>query len=381
MVNEKDKWIDLSGLPKRKYGKREVIDWELVSNHKVSFSLKDVQGELSVSYSHENDKGKTIVNITYNNQTHSIQASNLVTLKFYKVLKQYGQHGVYNTGDIVNDFLIVDLIKIEVAKQYYHGYILKCLLTGEYIEATHKELKGNLGRTYLVRNWLYAEKHLLQYLKNPEDAKNYTKRSNKQIDCVCPHCSREKKMTVNKLYDRGLTCRYCSTSTSYPEKLMASLLELNDIEFESEKQFSELKGYRYDFYLLESNTIIEMHGIQHYEEASGFYKGHLAKTQKSDLIKKQFCESQNITYIEIDSRVSNMKFILKNVNNSSLEKLLSNQNIVELSRLIEEKSNYKNIEEMISDRENGLSYAEIGKKYGYQPQLANIIIKRNSVIA
>src|SRR5699024_1788166 len=225
-------------------------------------------------------------------------------------------------------------------------------------------------------NWLYSEIHLHKYLKNPEEAKSFRKYSSKKINCVCPNCNKEKKMMISNLVLRGFSCQHCKTGLSFPEKLLVSLLELNDIEFEKEKRYEELGNYRYDFYLPEHNLIVETHGEQHYRQSTGSF-GNLLKVQESDLVKKQFCESKNIDYIAIDCRKSEISFILDNINSfEKLKGLFPSQNLEDIQESIMQKSKYKNIKEILRDRELGMTYSDLGRKYGYTDNVAYSILKR-----
>lgn len=374
-----EKWVDLSGLPKKMHGKREVVDWELVNNHKIPFEYKGNSGTLSATYSHK-EKRKSVIKVAFEDREAFIRSGNLTSCKIGAVVNGKPKH--YEINDITpNNSLVVDKILMDSGSYYQTGYILKCLETNNFYEMEHHNIKLGYKSPYTTSkrvyegNWFYAETHLHKYLKNPEDAKHYTKSSNQKIDCVCPSCGEEKKLSINFISRKGFSCHRCSTKTSYPEKLMNSLLEMNNVAYESEKVFKELGDYRYDFYLKEQNLVIETHGEQHYEPRFG--EESFAQTQKSDLIKKQFCESQNITYIEIDARKSELQFILNSVNsNESLKQLLVNQDLEQLQELIQEKSSHKDIKQMLTDRENGMTYTDIGAKYGYTMHTARNIIKR-----
>ena len=54
-----------------------------------------------------------------------------------------------------------------------------------------EEFKGKRIRTKL-ENSLYTEKHLLKYFKNKEDAKYFSRGSERYIECICPLCGLEK---------------------------------------------------------------------------------------------------------------------------------------------------------------------------------------------
>ena len=88
-----------------------------------------------------------------------------------------------------------------------------------------KKFKGEKIKTKL-ENSLYKEEHLLQYFKNKEDAKYYSRGSERYIDCKCPSCGFEKKMRAHNLYNNGFSCKYCKDTMSYPERFMYSYLTI-----------------------------------------------------------------------------------------------------------------------------------------------------------
>jgi len=104
----------------------------------------------------------------------------------------------------------------------------------------------------------------------------------------------------------------CGCLKSYPEEQIAFLLTKNNIKFEREKKFEDLKyknPLRYDFYLPELNLVIEYNGEQHYK-AIEYYGGeeNLRVSQLRDEIKKQYCIDNNISYLTIrfDENIENV---------------------------------------------------------------------------
>ena len=70
--------------------------------------------------------------------------------------------------------------------------------------------------------------------------------------------------------------------TSKGEELISVILKNNNILFEREKTFNDLKHglLRFDFYLPERNIIIEWDGLQHFEQVSYFQKTKVKKGRK-----------------------------------------------------------------------------------------------------
>ena len=82
------------------------------------------------------------------------------------------------------------------------------------------------------------------------------------------------------------------------------LLEENSIVYIKEYSFSDLKNkkvLRFDFAIIENNQIvrlIEFDGIQHFEEQN-YFTHNLTETQNNDIIKNEYCKSNNIPLVRI----------------------------------------------------------------------------------
>lgn len=137
---------------------------------------------------------------------------------------------------------------------------------------------------------------------------------------ICPDCGALQSKSVAAVCRYGFSCNVCSDGRSYPNRLMASLLEMLNVTYIPEFSFPE-DTHRYDFYLPVYNIIIEMHGIQHYEEA-WFSKRTLQEEQDNDKYKYEIAMLHNIAlYIVVDCRESNFRFIWSNICNSLLSKI------------------------------------------------------------
>lgn len=77
------------------------------------------------------------------------------------------------------------------------------------------------------------------------------------------------------------------------------ILKQNEISFEREKTFSDLRKnkYRYDFYLPKQNVLIEINGAQHYENIKFFYKSRIEfkKAQERDRRKIAYALANDIS--------------------------------------------------------------------------------------
>ena len=141
-----------------------------------------------------------------------------------------------------------------------------------YVENCIESIKGN--------KWL-----------NKEEYRNATVR-NLRIQCCCGNVFTTSLVNYK---DHGVnTCFSCSCKMSSGEKRIRDFLELNKINFIKEKRFEDcrdIKPLPFDFYLPESNLIIEFDGQQHFEET---YYMDYETTKKHDVIKNQYREDNNI---------------------------------------------------------------------------------------
>ena len=105
-------------------------------------------------------------------------------------------------------------------------------------------------------------------------------------------------MPYTHLY--GIGCPICNESKG--EKTIRNFLLINNINFIQQKKFDDCKHKQklsFDFYLPKYNTCIEYDGIQHFEllKYIGFDKFKII--QKRDIIKNNYCISNNIHLLRI----------------------------------------------------------------------------------
>jgi len=137
---------------------------------------------------------------------------------------------------------------------------------------------------------------------------NYTK-----VEIICPtHGSFYQAPNYHML---GQGCPSCKKSLM--EEKIAIILKKLDINFIRQKTFETCKNINYlpfDFYLIDHNLVIEYNGKQHYESIEWFGGEETLKyIQNNDNIKKEFCNKNNIQYIEISYKeTKNIEKIIKN---------------------------------------------------------------------
>lgn len=118
----------------------------------------------------------------------------------------------------------------------------------------------------------------------------------------------------------------CGCLTSKGEFYISNIFIQNNIKFEKQKTFEELKSdkgylYRYDFYLPDYNRLVEFDGEQHYKynQKGWNNKEYYKETKKRDKIKNEYALSHNISLVRIPYWERN---------NITLEMLIGNQYLI-----------------------------------------------------
>lgn len=148
----------------------------------------------------------------------------------------------------------------------------------------------------------------------------YTGCRNK-ILCKCKICNSEWMGLPTTLISRGSGCHSCSKSKG--ENAIEKFLKLNNIIYEPQKTFDDLRGIKcgllsYDFYLPEYNLLIEFQGEQH-EKPKTYFGGEkqLKIQQEHDNRKREYARQNNMNLLEIwYYDIDNIEEILvKTINN------------------------------------------------------------------
>lgn len=144
----------------------------------------------------------------------------------------------------------------------------------------------------------FLKPELVKYLDNDED--RFLKiGSNKKINVTCS-CGQKKSIIVQHLCRNGISCTRCGDRISRGERLICGVLEELNIPYIREFRVDLSDKKRYDFYLSNTNTIIEVHGAQHYSEQTGGMFGTLSEQKENDIIKKDNALKLGYGYIEIN---------------------------------------------------------------------------------
>ena len=170
----------------------------------------------------------------------------------------------------------------------------------------------------------------VEYFINKEDAIN-TVGSQYKVQLKCPRCGKIKtdKIMIGTLIKNGFSCEFCGDGISYPEKIMALILETLGIKYERQCKFDDY-NCKYDFHLINSDTIIEVHGGQHYKDGRGYMKTY-EKEHENDLYKYDLavlnCYEYNKNYFVIDARHSNIEHMRNSIRQCKFFKQFNLDNI------------------------------------------------------
>lgn len=260
---------DLSNLPRKSNGR--YIDWKKTNNNDIKIYVYGAIYNCKISFK-EYRGSHNIVLIEYKDKSKEISVSHLCTRS---------QESFLN-------------------KKRPHNYIPK---------------KGN--------SLLEKEPWLVDYVKNTEILSEYSTRSSKYLELVCPECEGEIKRKVYVLMRDSFRCPYCGSGTSYPEKFLISYFKCKNIVFEHQKIEKSLNNRRFDFYLPDEDTYIEAHGMQHYDSSKEWYDN----SYQQDIDKRNWCKENNKTLIEIDCRFSDYFYIKKSINKSILPNIENSEDI------------------------------------------------------
>jgi hypothetical protein len=128
------------------------------------------------------------------------------------------------------------------------------------------------------------------------------------IDFKCGH---KPHWIMPYMYKQGQRCPICRESRG--ERIIREYLESNGVAYIHQYKFPK-DSKSYDFYLPAENTIVEVHGQQHYEEVKIFHH-HSYKTFEDELLndrnKEKFAKEMGCTYIVVDYREHNPELALQ----------------------------------------------------------------------
>lgn len=275
---------------------------------------------------------------------------------------------IHNVGQYV-DFTYKDISDKLLIKSYnpHNQYITIVYNNHETEMFISNFKKGNLGKLFDVGEYKYKVNQIVNTKNNKFKILSQTylyhgkdkKEREKSYLCECLTCGYKRIIREHSLIS-CCSCIKCGDSASYPEKFMINVLDQLDIKIEVQKTFKWSNRKRYDIYIPSINTIIEVHGGQHYEE--NFYSTEDEK--ENDQLKQKLANDNNINnYIIIDSKQSTLLYMKKSILKSDINKIydLKNINWNECHKFAQ-KSYIKEICQEWN-KTNHLDVDEIAKKY------------------
>ena len=238
----------------------------------------------------------------------------------------------WNVGEVIDDLIIIDRRALPNTLQEYQYRCNICgfdgskpvYFKGKYMTSYWVCGRGikNGNRCACCRGFVVqpgvndvatTAKDIVKYFYNKEDANKWTKASEHKIRVICSVCNtvQPNQITIGNLANEGFDCINCGNNISYPEKFMYFLLKELGIIFKMHVVFDWSKEVydeydkqhhkrEYDFYIPSMNTIIEMHGSQHYRQTVAWQQQPLKYVQKIDQDKQMLAEQNGCQYIIIN---------------------------------------------------------------------------------
>lgn len=350
--------VFLDDLPKKDgVGKnigRKVFDWDKSVGRVINFTYDDVMGNIEIlNYK----KVGQYLTVKYLDKEYKIKTSNLQNNSIGGILNKFSKDFKVEVGQVFKDnkrdLIIIDReYKKKEQKpdkkgrvytkdeKWYKYHCNKCPYVGWIEENSLLSQRCGCsccnGKTAVLGiNTIWdTDRQLVELGMSEEDAKTHTSGSHEMITVRCPDCGNKKDIQIDSLNRRRTIACTCGDGFSYPEKLMAQVLnqlKVNYIYQLTKSKLTWCKDYRYDFYLPDYNLIIETHGEQHYRDC-GWAK--VKEVRKNDKHKKNLAlnnKIHNSNYIVIDCRFSELEYIKNNILKSKLSHILNLEKINWLS--------------------------------------------------
>ena len=337
-------------LPSGMRGSKKYVDWNNCIGKNCNFEYNEIKGTVEIiSYISKGQK----IGIKYlNKDIFYMHTSSFLECNIGKYIGAVKSHHIYDIGEVVNGLKITKYIGgngkekryeckcvkcgFNSDKQYYKGGVLRIdrwsvkeshLKSGSECPCCSnipKIVVTDINSIYKTDSWMIASG------VNQELAKKYTSRSGFKIECQCKDCGKILYKKISDIHRAGAVACSCGDGISYPEKFVESVLiqcNLNYITQLTKVDYKWCSDYKYDFFI-KNNTIIETHGIQHYQNTTRKKTRSLSDEILNDKIKQELALANGIEeYIAIDCRYSNLEFIKNNILNSRLAELHDLSNI------------------------------------------------------
>lgn len=210
------------------------------------------------------------------------------------------------------------------------------------------------GKTDIIKNIVNKE----------EENKEWKHRD--YIKCKCSRCGYENLKMIGSLLRRGYSCTRCGDHIPFGEKIMMSLLEINNVEYIEQYKIG-IKRLNVDFYLPDHNIIIEIQGRYHYSDPNVI---------DNDRKKREYCSNLGISLVEVEYTTSNISTIIENIEkNKNINKLLPNKNKKDIIKQMKYHV-FNNELDVLEDYSKNMTYKEIMDKYDIKRSTLRGILQR-----
>lgn len=331
------KEVDLSSLPRNE--KTGNIDWKNSVGCIIPFEYGDLSSEIKI-IGYIKDHKTPMICVDYNGKQKNMSAGSIKKCSFGELIGVFTSDFYYSKNQIIKTkhqtlTILNQFYKKEDGRnrKYYEVSCDKCNCRSILREVSLKQNKGCpvCASKIIVKgvnDIPTTAKWMVPYFPGGEDeASQYSICSSQEIQFICPCCNKQMQKSIPIMYlyyHHSCGCQ-CDTIISFPERVIYNLLKENNIRFihcaTKNNVLPWAENYRYDFYLIDYNVIIETHGAQHYEE-HGFNRlggKSLEEEQKNDIKKKELALNNGISkFYEIDCRKSNVEHILNSCEKTGL---------------------------------------------------------------
>lgn len=215
------------------------------------------------------------------------------------------------TSDFINKSNLKHNYKYDYSKVEYKSYddyvTIICKEHGEFKQKAGNHLTGKgcyrcgINKAKKDNEYFINKSNIIHNYKYDYSKVEY-KYTHEKVIIICPIHGEFLQLPLNHL--RGHGCSICSSSKG--EELISDYLNKNNIINIPQMTFPDCKDIghlKFDFYLPETDSLIEYQGIQHYDEVltKDFFGGkeELKDRQKKDQIKRDWCKEKGYKLIEI----------------------------------------------------------------------------------
>ena len=337
MISDNE-WYVSDNLFKSKNGKR--IKWEYSIGREIKYNFNGVSDTIKIlDYNKETGR----LRISSIDKEFDVGRSYIVDGTVFNIIfksdeSRYKYQIGKNFKDDTRNITIISREIRELKERTRPFYKYRCNVCGwDCGWVSQSNINGSRpvrcsccnGRTIVtgINDVATTNPELIKYFKDKKEANEVTVGSTRIIDAICPNCGFVKQYEVNVLKRNGFSCPRCSDGISYGEKFVYELLSQLGITFTKEltsKILSWCDKFRYDFYF--KDTIIEVHGLQHYREIKSKYK-HFREysiEHENDTQKRILALDNGVkNYIEINASISSMDYIKNSIMKSKLPKILN----------------------------------------------------------